>query len=297
MNLILLNMSVCDMTISVTGTPLTFVAAVYRRWIFGDLVCEVYGFAMSVVGMTQIGTLTAIAVERYIIMSKPYSSTRMTPKRSGLIIACTWFYSLGLCLPPLFGWSHYILEPPGIGCSVDWLSTTKNNVSYIIYLFTVGFAIPVSVMVFCYSHIIWKVRKAPRRTGKSHAERAEQRLTLMVATMIISTLTAWTPYAVVSLIMALGFSHVLGPLSTVSPAIFAKSSVVYNPIVYFFLNPQIQKAMMNCSKCYQTNIASQPQQEISLVTNNLTGRWNPTTENQSPLRSEQNASFLKRSNQ
>ncbi|GFU33858.1 c-opsin [Nephila pilipes] len=66
----------------------------------------------------------------------------------------------------------------------------------------------------------------------------------MASMMILCTLTAWTPYAVVSLMVSLGYDYLLGPVSSVCPAIFAKTSVVYNPIVYFFFNTQIREAML-----------------------------------------------------
>ncbi|XP_076359801.1 rhodopsin-like [Tachypleus tridentatus] len=295
-NCILLNMSSCDMTISVMGTPLTFVAAVHRKWIFGDAVCKIYGFGMSVVGMTAIGTLTATSIERYIIMSRPYNSSKMSPRRSCFIVICTWIYSLSLCLPPFFGWSRYVLEPPGISCSVDWMTETRNNKSYIIYLFITGFFLPVFVMIFCYSQIIRRVRKVPKMRKKSnHAHKAQQRLTIMVGIMIICTLTAWTPYAVVSLIVALGYPQLIGPLAAVSPAIFAKSCVVYNPIVYFFLNPQIQEAIMKTFRRSRPEVQSAPQLDISLIaTNNYTdvARRSSVANDLLPLRSDRTQSFL-----
>ncbi|KAG8197015.1 hypothetical protein JTE90_004287 [Oedothorax gibbosus] len=50
MNLILLNLSISDFLISALGTPLSFAAAVNRRWIFGDALCQVYAFSMTLTG-------------------------------------------------------------------------------------------------------------------------------------------------------------------------------------------------------------------------------------------------------
>lgn len=61
----------------------------------------------------------------------------------------------------------------------------------------------------------------------------------MAIAMIVCTVAAWTPYAVVSLMVSIGYEKYLGPVSTVSPAIFAKTSVIYNPIVYYFFNNQV----------------------------------------------------------
>ncbi|GFR04204.1 c-opsin, partial [Trichonephila clavata] len=85
---------------------------------------------------------------------------------------------------------------------------------------------------------------SPKPTGRSSAAKAEHKVTVMASMMLLCTLTAWTPYAVVSLMVSLGYDYLLGPVSSVCPAIFAKTSVVYNPIVYFFFNTQIREAML-----------------------------------------------------
>ncbi|GBN70894.1 hypothetical protein AVEN_2631-1 [Araneus ventricosus] len=84
------------------------------------------------------------------------------------------------------------------------------------------------------------IKNSPKPTGRSSTARAEQKVTIMASMMILCTLAAWTPYAVVSLMVSLGYDYMLGPVASVCPAIFAKTSVVYNPIVYFFFNTQVK---------------------------------------------------------
>lgn len=50
MNFILLNLSVSDFLISAVGTPMSFAAAVNRGWFFGDVLCKMYAFAMTLTG-------------------------------------------------------------------------------------------------------------------------------------------------------------------------------------------------------------------------------------------------------
>ncbi|GIY86136.1 c-opsin [Caerostris extrusa] len=85
---------------------------------------------------------------------------------------------------------------------------------------------------------------SPKPSCRSTTAKAEHKVTVMASMMIVCTLAAWTPYAVVSLMVSLGYDHLLGPVSSVCPAIFAKTSVVYNPIVYFFFNTQIREAIL-----------------------------------------------------
>nr|QYF06554.1 ciliary opsin [Macrobiotus polonicus] len=64
----------------------------------------------------------------------------------------------------------------------------------------------------------------------------------MIIIMVAAFLFAWMPYAVVSLIVVFGGDALINPSAAAVPAIFAKSSIVYNPIIYVLANPQVSSA-------------------------------------------------------
>lgn len=49
-NIILLNLVCSDFSVAIIGNPLTFTAAIYRKWIFGRHLCVFYGYFMSLLG-------------------------------------------------------------------------------------------------------------------------------------------------------------------------------------------------------------------------------------------------------
>nr|XP_042909053.1 rhodopsin-like [Parasteatoda tepidariorum] len=196
------------------------------------------------IGMTAIGTLAAIAIDRYIIISRTFCGQSMSGKSSFATITGIWVYSLIQATPPLFGWNRFIVEHPGIACSLDWQSSDVSHVSFIIYIFFLGYFLPLVIISFCYIRVIWIIKTSPKPSGKSSTAKAEHKVTLMASAMIACTFFAWTPYAVASLMVSAGYEHLLGPVSSVCPAIFAKTSVIYNPIVYFFFNSQIREALL-----------------------------------------------------
>lgn len=55
--------------------------------------------------------------------------------------------------------------------------------------------------------------------------------------------TAWTPYAVVSLIGQFGPEDILTPMATTVPAFLAKTAVLFDPIVYGFSHPQFRNSV------------------------------------------------------
>lgn len=70
------------------------------------------------------------------------------------------------------------------------------------------------------------------------ATKAECRVAIMVAVMILAFLTAWMPYSVLALMIAFGGVHV-SPVVSIIPALCAKSSICWNPIIYIGLNTQV----------------------------------------------------------
>lgn len=59
----------------------------------------------------------------------------------------------------------------------------------------------------------------------------------------IGFLTAWSPYAIVSMWAAFGSSTNVPPMAFALAAIFAKSSTLYNPIVYLVFKPNFRKSL------------------------------------------------------
>lgn len=110
-------------------------------------------------GMTSIGTLTAIAIERYIIISRSLHGQILTETASFIIIFLIWMYSLIQALPPLVGWNRYIVEHPGIACSLDWQTPDQNHSTFIAYIFIIGYILPVFIMSYCYIRVIYVLRK------------------------------------------------------------------------------------------------------------------------------------------
>lgn len=71
--------------------------------------------------------------------------------------------------------------------------------------------------------------------------RYEKKLAAMFLVMIFCYLLCWTPYAVVSMLVAFGKQNAVSPTVAVIPSFFAKSSTAYNPIIYGFMNRKVKE--------------------------------------------------------
>jgi len=65
----------------------------------------------------------------------------------------------------------------------------------------------------------------------------------MTVCMVGSFLVAWMPYSVLSLIEVLNSNEIIdvsiSPAFATVPSLFAKTSVVFNPLVYGFMSSQV----------------------------------------------------------
>ena len=185
-----------------------------------------------------------------------YSPTKTSCGKKCLIIGTCWIYALFWAVLPLFGWSSYGLEGMGMSCSIKWQSRDAGNISYNVLLFVFAFLIPVGIICVTYLKIYQKVKdhnnyvlrnmhqagkqeeakpKAPKidfDQGQSHLVICkERRIAKIGFIMACGFCLAWTPYAVVSLMSVKNPSSV-SPLAATIPAIIAKSSTCYFPIIF-----------------------------------------------------------------
>lgn len=71
--------------------------------------CEFYAFCGAVFGITSMTTLTAIAMDRYLVITRPLATIGMGSKRRrAFVLLGVWLYALAWSLPPFFGWSKCV---------------------------------------------------------------------------------------------------------------------------------------------------------------------------------------------
>ena len=71
------------------------------------------------------------------------------------------------------------------------------------------------------------------------AARSEAKVARMVVLMVLTFLGCWLPYASLALLVVHDPDVSISPLVGTVPVYLAKSSTVYNPLIYIFLNKQV----------------------------------------------------------
>uniref|UniRef100_A0A3Q2R155 Opsin 4xa n=1 Tax=Fundulus heteroclitus TaxID=8078 RepID=A0A3Q2R155_FUNHE len=207
--------------------------------------CKIYAFCGALFGITSMINLLAISIDRYIVITKPLQSIGWTSaRRTCLIIALVWLYSLAWSLAPLLGWSSYIPEGLMTSCTWDYVTSTPANKSYTLMLCCFVFFIPLGIISYCYLCMFLAIRHASRDVEQLGSQvrkstlvqqqsiRTEWKLAKIAFVVIIVFVLSWSPYACVTLIAWAGYANILNPYSKAVPAVIAKASAIYNPFIY-----------------------------------------------------------------
>lgn len=71
--------------------------------------------------------------------------------------------------------------------------------------------------------------------------KAEVKVSRMVIVMVMAFLLTWLPYAAFALTVIVNSNIHINPLIATIPMYLTKSSTVFNPIIYIFMNRQVSK--------------------------------------------------------
>nr|BAW35585.1 short wavelength sensitive opsin [Microstomus achne] len=247
LNYILLNLAVGNLLVSCVGSFVACCAFSVKYFIFGPIACKIEGFLVTLGGMVSLWSLAVIAFERWLVICKPLGSFVFKPDHAIACCIFTWVFALIASLPPLFGWSRYIPEGMQCSCGPDWYTTNNkyNNESYVIFLFSFCFAVPLATILFCYSQLLITLKMAAKAQAESAStQKAEREVTRMVIFMVLGFLVCWLPYASFALWIVNNRGQPFDLRLVTVPSVFSKSSAVYNPIIYVLLNKQFRSCMM-----------------------------------------------------
>ncbi|XP_011187685.2 opsin Rh2 [Zeugodacus cucurbitae] len=261
-NLLVLNLAFSDFCMMVSQAPVMIINFYYETWILGPLWCDIYAICGSMFGCVSIWSMCMIALDRYNVIVKGVSGRPMTIKLALVKIMAIWLFATFWTLAPLMGWSRYVPEGNLTACSIDYMTRDWNPRSYLLTYSLLVYFTPLFLICYSYWFIIAAVaahEKAMReqakkmnvkslRSSEDCDKSAEAKLAKVALTTISLWFMAWTPYLI---ICYCGLFEVDGltPLNTIWGATFAKTSAVYNPIVYGISHPKYRLVLKEKCPC------------------------------------------------
>jgi len=264
-NMFVVNLALSDLIMMSSQCPMVIINACYQRyWMWGKLGCDLAGFSGAVNGTCSILTMVVIGYDRYNVIVKGFSGTKITPGIAFIMLVVLWGYSVAVCIPPFLGWGKYAPEGLLVTCSYDYLKTDWNSLTFLYYAFAFNYTLPVLSIAFFYSQIV-KAVVAHEAAMKAQAKKmnvdslksnqkdgeasAEVKIAKVAITNVMLWLCTWTPYAVVVAIPVFGNPMLVTPIVSQLPAFLAKTSSCINPIVFAVSHPKFREAMAKEIPC------------------------------------------------
>lgn len=241
----LLSIAFANFVFLVSSYPSTFLSALSYRWIFGTWFCVTEGFLAGMSAISMICLLTVMVVKTSKAITKVSHVNRISTRYRSYKkdITFVWLFSVGIMLPPMLGLTTMSLEGGGTNCAPNWKPTNSRDIIYAIILTLVAFVIPVIIsMVFLAK--IYRSLSRHKEMCKISILALKNRhivnygsVSKMVGASIFIYVLLWTPYSVGVLVSILsGNDRLLDGDISLFPTLFAKSSAVFSPVVYFTFN-------------------------------------------------------------
>ncbi|VDN81253.1 unnamed protein product [Brugia pahangi] len=158
-NLFIISLSVTDIIISIVSGTVTPITAFSKTWIFGELLCYFIPLIQGASLCFSSLTLTAIAIDRYILIIFP--TKRPIQKRQAIkIIGLDFALATAISLP-MFIKQRFIKYENFCGqfCTEDWSSDNMGRSIYGTVVFIFQFVAPLTIIFFCYTMISLKLTK------------------------------------------------------------------------------------------------------------------------------------------
>ncbi|XP_017265382.1 C-C chemokine receptor type 5 isoform X2 [Kryptolebias marmoratus] len=248
----LFNLALADLLLVCT---LPFLAHQARdRWVFGDGMCKVVLGVYHIVFYCGIFFICLMSVDRYMaIVHAIYALKARTRSFGVMAAAVTWAIGFIASFPDLIFLKQQTVND-ALFCSPDFPKQEGNyssNHTWIIFgifkMNILGLFLPVFIMSFCYSQIIWRLL-----SSHSSKKQAINLVFIVVAVFFC----CWVPYNISAFFKALELLGVYTACSSskvirlslqVTEAI-AYSHSCLNPILYVFVGEKFRRHLLRLIK-------------------------------------------------
>lgn len=151
-NILLVHLGCTGLLLSFFINLSTAVVSFTGKWLGGVVICQIYGFILSVLTFVTCWTITALSWDKYQTIASPLRhSLTATAIKMIVCFAVFWTVACTLSMPPLLGGSRYVFHAEKGICFVCTKSLTGKL--YIVSFLLAAIYIPLGVMLFCYTHI------------------------------------------------------------------------------------------------------------------------------------------------
>uniref|UniRef100_A0A4W3K3T7 Galanin receptor 1b n=1 Tax=Callorhinchus milii TaxID=7868 RepID=A0A4W3K3T7_CALMI len=252
-NVLVLNLSLADLSFLVLCVP--FQATIYTlpEWVFGALLCKWVHYFVTVTMLVSVFTLGAMAVDRYLAVVRARRSQGVRNTRNAALgVAAIWGLSLLLAVP--VPWHQALLTgvqqaPNRTFCWEQWADRTHKQV-YKATVLVVGYLLPLALICCCYAKVLFHLHRKIKNISKK-SRRSKKKTAKTVMLVVAAFLLSWLPHHIITMWVAFGNFPITDAsfvFRIIAHCMVYGNSCI-NPIIYAFLSENFRKACQQVFTC------------------------------------------------
>ncbi|XP_048418868.1 gonadotropin-releasing hormone II receptor-like [Stegostoma tigrinum] len=250
---LILSLTIADLMVTVLVMPLDAVWNITVQWYAGDIACKALNFLKLFAMYASALVLVVISVDRLSAVLNPFSFILAT-HRNKLMLSMAWITSMLLAAPQLFIFQVQNVYGMNFTQCVTYGSFTEHwhQTFYNMFTFITLYVTPLTVMVICYSRILWELSKQMKgnreRTQNDYILKARMKTLKMTIVIVVSFIVCWTPYYLLGLWYWFNQNVLKNVPEYVSHILFlfALLHTCSDPIIYGFYTPSFRKDILTC---------------------------------------------------
>ena len=257
-NMYIITLAVSDFLMSLLGIPFSLASLMTGKWPFNNFICQLQGFWILLMCAVSLQTLAVTAVNRYfrVVRSRGLYQKIFNMKKTKITIAILWIMALFAPLPYVVAGHEFFFHTGKVFCAHNAESLYEGYGAYLVLVYV---AIPLIIIITCYTRVFIAVRKhnlnfrfriRQRSTNNTRNNTSldssgvlsveEVNVTYILLVVVISFLTCWTPVLIIDMIDFINGDWKLKRQVYVSYTCFGFASTALNPIIYGIMNRSIR---------------------------------------------------------
>ncbi|XP_036620696.1 pyroglutamylated RF-amide peptide receptor [Trichosurus vulpecula] len=261
-NIFIGSLALSDLLVTFFCIPVTMLQNISSDWLGGAFVCKMVPFVQCTAVVSEILTMTCIAVERHQGIVHPLKMKRQyTNKRAFTMLGVVWLVAVIVGSPM---WHvqqleikyDFLYEKEHICCLEEWSSPAHQRI-YTTFILIILFLLPLVLMLVLYTKIgyaLWikrrvgdsSVLKAIHGNEMSKIARKKKRAVIMMVMVVTLFTVCWAPFHVTHMMMEYSnfekeYDDVTIKMIFAIVQIIGFSNSICNPIIYAFMNENFKK--------------------------------------------------------
>ncbi|XP_026500467.2 neuromedin-U receptor 2-like [Vanessa tameamea] len=252
-NFYLLNLAITDLTITVFVPVEIYIIWVPDFYPLGKEGCRIHFLLWDMGSNCSVLTITAITIERYLVISKPFLRQRLVLSSRVLrIVTVIWMVSCFFSFPSVL-FVYFVERKQNVYC---FFTVSDKDKAYLVAAeLLVFFVLPMTVISVLYLMMALKLKstKSKSRPNPVSGKKNRDKAVKMLAAVTASFFICWSPYAILRLMIVIPNMkyenhHTLWRVLIYLSSINSYLSTAVNPILYTLMSQKFGQAFKDLLK-------------------------------------------------